>query len=427
MSWQQLVDPVLDASMKGFPQQSKPLPRSAIGSQGWNVLRGDLPLPLAIVRRRALAGNLKWMQDFANAHSVGLAPHGKTTMSPQLFRHQLDAGAYGLTFASVTQLHAGIAAGARRFIIANQVFRAVDLQSLESLKRADPDLQIAFLLDSGAQLDLIEKWHAITPSALAHDVLIEVGVPGGRTGCRSHEQALALARRVRVSLAARLVGLECYEGLGATGNTDADTTYAQALMERVHALARACDGEQLFESDEILLTAGGSAIFDLVVDHLTLALSRPVRGLLRSGCYVTHDHGSYQRFMGVVAKRMGCGHGLQAALEVCAVVQSCPEPGLAILGVGKRDISYDLELPQVVGVYVESTASFTPPPADWRVVGLNDQHAYLRGTGEEHQALKVGDLVLLGISHPCTTFDKWRWIPVVDDDYTVCDAIVTCF
>ena len=114
MSWPHLIDPVLDASMKGFPQHSKPLPRSAIGSQGWNLVRGDLPLPLAFIRRRALVGNLKWMQDYANAHGVGLAPHGKTTMSPQLFRRQLDAGAYGLTFANVTQLHAGIAAGARR-------------------------------------------------------------------------------------------------------------------------------------------------------------------------------------------------------------------------------------------------------------------------------------------------------------------------
>ena len=66
-------------------------------------------------------------------------------------------------------------------------------------------------------------------------------------------------------------------------------------------------------------------------------------------------------------------------------------------------------------------------PQDWQVSALNDQHAYLRGSGAQNEALHVGDLVALGISHPCTTFDKWRWMPVVDDDYTVCDAIVTCF
>ena len=66
-------------------------------------------------------------------------------------------------------------------------------------------------------------------------------------------------------------------------------------------------------------------------------------------------------------------------------------------------------------------------PQDWRITQLNDQHAYLQGSGPEHQALQVGDRVCLGISHPCTTFDKWRWLPLVDEQYNVVDAIVTCF
>jgi D-serine dehydratase len=258
-------------------------------------------------------------------------------------------------------------------------------------------------------------------------VLLEIGVEGGRTGCRTHEQALTLARRLRASTAARLVGIECYEGLGATGQSDADAAYAEALMKRVRDIALACDTEQLFEAGEILLTAGGSAIFDLVADHLKLKLSRPVQGLLRSGCYVTHDHGSYHRMMNSVAARMGCGHGLHAAMEVWASVQSCPEAGLAILSVGTRDISYDLELPIPTGYCIQGQTTLVAAPRDWKISAMNDQHAYLRGTGEQHQALRVGDLVVLGISHPCTTFDKWRWIPVVDADYNVCDAIVTCF
>ena len=127
MTLQDLLDPLLDASQKGFPHHSGPLRRSAVGSQGWNVLNGDLPLPLAVIRRDALDGNLKWMQGFADGQGVGLAPHGKTTMSPQLFRRQLEAGAWGLTFATVGQLRAGVAAGATRCIIANQVFRAIGL------------------------------------------------------------------------------------------------------------------------------------------------------------------------------------------------------------------------------------------------------------------------------------------------------------
>ena len=427
MTLQDLLDPVLDASWKGYPHHAAPMRRSAIGTQGWNVLRGDMPLPLAVIRRDALAGNLKWMQGFAADHGVGLAPHGKTTMSPQLFQRQLDAGAWGLTFATVTQLRAGVLAGARRCIIANQVFRDVDLEGLAALKASNAGLEAAFLVDSIAQLELIEAWHRAHTGTPAFDVLLEIGVAGGRTGCRTHEEALALAQRIRASAAARLVGIECYEGLGATGQTGPDTDYAQALLQRVRAIAGDCDAQELFEGEEILLTAGGSAIFDLVAEQLKMQLSRPVRGLLRSGCYVTHDNGQYQRMMGAVASRMGCGHGLHAAIEVWAAVQSCPEPGLVILSVGKRDLSYDLDLPVPVAWCARGRSAPTASPDDWQVTALNDQHAYLRGSGMEHQALRVGDLVALGISHPCTTFDKWRWMPIVNDDYTVNDAIVTCF
>lgn len=427
MTLQDLLDPVLNASWKGYPHHAAPLRRSAIGAQGWNVLRGDLPLPLAVIRRDALAGNLQWMQDFAAGHGVALAPHGKTTMSPQLFQRQLDAGAWGLTFATVTQLRAGVVAGARRCIIANQVFQPVDLEGLAQLKQANPDLVVSFLCDSMEQLEAIEAWHRAHPGTPPFDVLLELGVAGGRTGCRTHDDALALARRLRTSAATRLVGIECYEGLGATGQSGPDTEYAQSLMERVQAVARDCDAQQLFEGEEILLTAGGSAIFDLVADQLKLKLSRPARGLLRSGCYVTHDNGQYQRMMSAVASRMGCGHGLHAAIEVWTAVQSCPEPGLAILCGGKRDMSYDLELPVPVAFSALGSTAVSASPPDWKITGLNDQHAYLRGSGKEHQALRVGDKVALGISHPCTTFDKWRWMPIVDEARTVVDAVVTCF
>jgi D-serine dehydratase len=198
-------------------------------------------------------------------------------------------------------------------------------------------------------------------------------------------------------------------------------------MNLVHAIAKACVEQELFQGDEILLSAGGSAVFDLVASHLKPLLDRPVRGLLRSGCYLTHDQGNYKRMMSAVAARTGCGSGLQAAMEVWARVQSCPEPGLAILAVGKRDLSYDLEMPIPLMYRGRGHDDLRAVPADWKITGLNDQHAYLCGSSAEHAALRVGDLICLGISHPCTTFDKWRWMPLVDEAYNVCDAIVTCF
>lgn len=429
MQHDDLFDPLIGGpGVKGWPQDQPALRRAAIAARRWNPLHGDLPLPLAVIRRHALDGNLRWMQDFARRQGVQLAPHGKTTMSPQLFRRQLDAGAWGITFASVTQARVGIAAGARRVLIANQVLADADLRALAGLRREHPDLSVVFLVDSAAQLALIEAWHQSQPADTGpFDVLLEIGLDGGRTGCRDHGQAMALARALSSGAATRLVGIECYEGLWATGRSDADRELATGLMQRVADLARQCDAEALFEADEVLLSAGGSAIFDLVVPGLRLELSRPVRGVLRSGCYVTHDHGNYKRYMASMATRLGCGHGLQAALEVWANVQSCPEPGLAILGAGKRDLSYDIEMPIAARWARQGEAAARPVPDGWRIAALNDQHAYLRFAPEAAEAPCVGDRVGLGISHPCTTFDKWRWMALVDDDLKVVDAITTHF
>jgi len=421
-----LLDPVLDARLKGFPHTHAPLRRSAIGETGWNVLAGDLPLPIALIKREAMEHNLAWMQKQVRAWKIDLAPHGKTTMSPQLFRRQLDAGAWGITFATVRQLRVGIDAGTRRALIANQVVSDADLHGIQSLLASHADLRVVFLVDSLAQLALIERWSTDNASARPFEVMLEIGLPGGRTGCRTHDEALTLAARLHASRAVRLVGIECYEGLSAQGTNEHDEPFARALMDRVEAVARECAARQWFETDEVLLSAGGSAIFDLVARRLTPALGRPVRGLLRSGCYVTHDHGSYKRYLKAVDSRQLCtpGDSLQPAMEVWALVQSRPEPGLAILAVGKRDISYDLEMPFPIRRAALGTLTASGVPASWKITGLNDQHAYLRwDASNEAAAPVVGDRIGLGISHPCTTFDKWHWMPIVENDYRVSDAV----
>lgn len=427
-----LPDPLLDASCKGFPFTAAPCRASEIAQRGWNVLADDLPLPLAVLRRSALAHNLAWMQDFAQRKGVLLAPHGKTTMAPELFAQQLANGAWGLTFATAFQASVGVTAGARHIIIANQVVCDADLDALDALLVRHADLRLWFLVDSRAQLALIEDWKARRASARVFDVLLEMGIPGQRTGCRSLEEALELARAIAASGAARLGGVECYEGGVARCDSEHDAREVTALVRRVTEVARACDAEGLWSpGDEgILLTAGGSAVFDLVVPLLqTQGLSRPVRGVLRSGCYVTHDHGNYMRFLQQVERREGLDASLRPALTVWAMVQSVPEPGLALLTCGRRDISYDLEMPVPVALARRGAHQAQPAPSGWSISALNDQHAYLRfdAASSEDACPRVGDRVELGISHPCTTFDKWRWMPVVEDDGAVTGTIHTRF
>ena len=424
------VAQTFDAHCKSFPLTAAPSRADGIAAKQWHLLEEDLAYPLAVLNRSALQHNLAWMQAYASRKNVHLAPHGKTTMSPELFRMQLEAGAWGLTFATIFQLAVGVQAGVRKAIIANQVLAAADLAGLHSLLQAHADLQVWFLVDSLAQLRLIEQWVATQPMFKPFDVLLEIGVMGKRTGCRKQPEALALAQAMAASSAVRLCGVECYEGIAAQCDNEHDVASVTDLVRRVRDITQACDAQQLFASDAILLTAGGSAVFDLVLPLLAgSGLSKPVEGVLRSGCYITHDHGHYQRYLNLVQQREGLKESLRPALEVWTLVQSVPEPGLAFLTCGRRDISYDLELPmpqRIARAGVRHMEDVVATPPDWRITALNDQHAYLQ-FDPAGVVPAVGDRVVLGLSHPCTTFDKWRWMVIAEDDGLVTGAIHTCF
>ncbi|MDB5894906.1 MAG: amino acid deaminase [Rhodoferax sp.] len=420
-------DFTLDHRSKSYPLTAAPCLASELGAKGWNLLADDLAYPLPVIRRSALAHNLAWMQDYAARKGVSFAPHGKTTMSPALFRQQLAAGAWGLTFATIYQLSVGVEAGARRAIIANQVVCDADLDGLDAMLTRQEDLRVWFLVDSPAQLALIEDWATRRKSARRFDTLIEIGVPGQRTGCRTLDEAVALAQAVARSSAVRLGGIECYEGGVAKCDSEHDAKEVTALVRRVTEAARQCDAQGLFADATIMLTAGGSAVFDLVVPLLrTQGLSKPVEGVLRSGCYITHDHGNYARFLQRVEQREGLDASLRPALEVWAMVQSVPEPGLALLTCGRRDVSYDLEMPIPVRLARRGQRRAADAPDGWAISALNDQHAYLR-FDPAGPVPAVGDRVALGISHPCTTFDKWRWLALVEDDWSVSGAVDTRF
>lgn len=401
--------------LKGFPALQPPLSLVDVAQRGWTL--SELPTPLAVIRQQALAHNIAWMQDFAAARGVQLAPHGKTTMSPQLFRRQLDAGAWGLTFANVHQLRLGLAAGARRALIENQLVSAADLAELLDLRRKHPGVEIAFFVDSPAQLDLIAAhWPGGDEARL--DVLIELGTT--RCGLREHGPALALARALQTHPALRLRGIGFYEGLQVAGETAPDQALMQQWQARVEALLADIEAEGLADVRPLWLSGGGSALFDLVAPVIQGRAGRV--GLLRSGCYVCHDHEHYGRYVGAIDQRLGAP-SLQPALEVWTQVLSSPEPGLALLNAGRRDVSFDQGWP--VPVWHQRGGNQTP--AGWRVTGLNDQHAYLRWDPAECDGPAVGERVALGPSHPCTTFDKWAWMAVVDDGDRVVDAITTHF
>ena len=268
------------------------------------------------------------------------------------------------------------------------------------------------------------------PLGRPFELLLEGGAVGGRTGCRSIADALAVARAVAAAPELALVGVEGFEDVMGAGIAEAEPKVAAFLAYLVE-IARACAKEDLFAPGPVILSAGGSKYFDQVSRIFRGAeLGRPVEIVLRSGCYLSHDSKIYTEAFARLRARTPevaqLGEGLRPALELWAVVQSTPEPGLAVLTMGKRDVSHDLDLPIAQQWYRPGVhAGPQELGAGFRVSGLYDQHACLRMPAGS--PLRVGDLVSFGVSHPCTTFDKWRLLYVVDDDYTVTEAIRTFF
>lgn len=421
-----LEEQLLQPGVKGLPI-TEPLRQGAIGLQGWNVLHADTSFPAAVLKTSALRHNLDWMRRFCERYGVTLAPHGKTTMSPQLFGAQLANGAWGITLASSTQVQLAHRFGVRRVLLANQLVARADINAVLQLMHDDPDFECIVLADSLAGVERLAEAVARHPLARPLPVLVELGLAGKRAGCRTMDQAMTVARAVEGAPGLQLAGFEGYEGLLG------DTHEVSEFVARLVALVRESDDEGLFGAAEILVSAGGSAYFDLAARAFSDIgkLSRPLRPVLRSGCYLTSDHGAYQRLLAELNERedLPAGEGLRPALEVWSVVQSRPEPDLAILTMGKRDASYDMELPVALYHHRPGPGPHKALPDGCEIFKMNDQHAYLRlPAGDPLCAeLAVGDLVGCGISHPCTTFDKWPLLLAVDDDYVVRFALNTFF
>lgn len=423
----------LDGTFKGLPARAEGQPLSALGTLGLSLLDGDLPLPAAVLRESALVHNGAWMRRFVERAGVSLCPHGKTTMAPQLFQRQFDDGAWGLTAATAAHVRTYRRHGVPRILFANQLVGAANVQLVFDELEADPAFDFYLLVDSIAGLAQLQQALAARPLARPLQVLLEIGCAGGRTGVRSLEDGLALGRALKAAgPAIALRGVEAFEGVHGGDDHARVELAVLSMLDTIAEVARVGCDEDWFAPGEVLLSAGGSAFFDLAARVLSAVDSkRALRVVLRSGCYLSHDSLHYERMQSRMRERAqsawGEGPGLTAALEVWAYVQSVPEPGRAICSLGKRDLSHDLQLPQPLWWFRPGLHDVPQPVGGaMRVTALNDQHAYVDAR-EGATAWAVGDLVGFGVGHPCTTFDKWPLLHVVDDSYRVIEGVRTFF
>jgi D-serine deaminase-like pyridoxal phosphate-dependent protein len=406
-----LADEPVDWRFKGLPPAWSGRTVAQVLAGRPRLSDDDPTGPLCALRDGALGHNLATMADWCRQAGVGLAPHGKTHMAPQLFERQLAAGACGITVATISQVRVCRAFGVREVILANQLVDAAGLHWLAGQLDSDPEFGFVCWVDSVAGVQIMSARLAAAGARRPVDVCVEVGMSGGRTGCRNAADVDEVARAVAASRRLRLIGVCGYEAALGHDVTPEALARVTGFLTDMRAAVQRLAG--LFEASEVLVTAGGSTYFDAVANVLTgWPVGLAVRTVVRSGAYLTHDDGLYARTSPL---SRGGATSFRSALSIWAQVVSRPEPELAVVTMGRRDVSFDQDLPVPYGL------------TGAHVTKLNDQHAYLRLSPADQSRVRVGMWLRFGISHPCTVFDKWQLIPVLDDDRRVVDLVRTFF
>ena len=412
--WEDFDQTKIDMVFKGMPLAAQGKSIHEFLKERPNLFSAGFQYPIAIIKKSSLENNVKRMAQFCNDVPASLAPHAKTTMSPQIARMQIDHGAWALTVANFSQASVFLAYGFERIIIANQVVDSETIRAISTKNQTDT-CEIIFYLDSIEGLRIIQNALSELPHGQIH-ILFELGIEGGRGGIRHIEDLSALLEMVRAEPKILIRGVSGFEGAVPGGSRS-----KEGVQKVREFSAKIVKGAKIVApyviNDEVILSAGGSAFFDIVAEEF-IKFGPRSRIVLRSGAYITHDHGLYESIYPFAQEAL-TRHFLPA-MELWAQVLTQPEAGLAVLNLGKRDVGNDIHNPVPIKKYDNPIEEISA-----KVDQLNDQHAYMRFS--EDLAICVGDLIGMGISHPCTTFDKWKLIPLVDDNYEVVDLIHTYF
>ncbi|WDV54149.1 amino acid deaminase [Streptomyces coeruleorubidus] len=408
----------VDHRFKGLPPDADGLTVGELAAQHRNLFTGGFATPVLALSAERLEHNLRLMETYADRHGLAFAPHGKTSMAPQLFQRQIEHGAWGITLAVPHQVRVARAFGTRRVFLANELVDGAALRWVSAELDADPEFRFVAYVDSVRGVELMDA--ALSGARRPLDVVVELAAgEGARTGVRTEAECAAVADAVAGTRSLRLVGVAGYEG----EVPQADPERVTAWLRRLVALAADFDKAGRFSGvDEIVVSAGGSAWFDAVADVFAEIpeLSLPVLKLLRSGAYVSHDDGHYRKL--TPFNRVPEEGALEPAFRLWTQVVSRPSAEQAFVNAGKRDAAYDLDLPFAQVIRRDGTER---PATGVSVTAVSDQHAWLSTTPEAD--LEVGDWVGLGLSHPCTSFDKWPLIPLAEADGTVVDYVRTFF
>ena len=364
------------APAAGAIQETRDRVKRAYGSAiGRN--RHDLVTPALILDLPAARRNIKKMADRLTTMPAKLRPHIKVHKSPELARMQVDAGAIGLSTATVWEAVVMVRSGFDSIFIVNTLAGREKLAALAEIAR-DADVMVA--VDDAQNAAEIAAAARAASSTIG--VLIEIDTGMDRAGVDSASEAITLARKLAGQKGIRLVGVTGYEGhCSLTPDRDLRSEKQRTAMG---LLGEVAEQLRLAGFPIPIVSAGGTATWDWTAQT-------PGVTEIQAGSYAVMDN-----FHGPMAT------DFEHALTVLATVISRP-PERLILDAGNKSLG--------------APALSTIRGHNLTGMRFDEEHAIFIATPDH--PLHVGDVVELVPGYAPGTVNWYDAYHVIEGDQVV--------
>ena len=337
--------------------------------------RDELITPALVLDIDAAQRNIDHMaSELKQMGAATIRPHYKTHKSPDLARRQLQAGAGGLSMATVWEAAILAAAGMDDLFVVNTVAHPVKLRILAELAR---EHRMLVAVDEAANAAAVSAAAVTAGSTLG--IMVEVDTGMDRCGTDSAADCLALARRVTDLPGLRFEGITGYEGhCSMTPDHDLRHERQRAAMKFFTDVA----GQ--LEADGIpcpIRSAGGIATWNWTAAY-------PGLTEIQAGTYVVMDN-----FHGRMVP------GFEHSLTIAATVIS-RQSGKVIVDAGNKSVA--------------DPADVTMVGHDHPVLRFDEEHGIFDAAGGS--PLRVGDPVRLVPGYSPSTVNWYDAYHVVQGD-----------
>ncbi|MCA9263255.1 MAG: DSD1 family PLP-dependent enzyme [Planctomycetales bacterium] len=319
----------------------------------------DLETPCLALDLDRFDANVQSMVATCRRHGVAWRPHAKCHKSPIIARWLIDAGANGITCATVREVEMMADAGVRDLLLANMVAGALKLQRLARAARQSDVIVCIDHLEQAQQLAAVAESTDVT-----FRILIELEIGLRRVGVIPDDRVIRLAQQIRSTPRLEFSGLMAYEGHLLTIDDPGEKLRAiRAALGPVTELKHQLVAEGL---PCPIVSCGGTGSYPITVQ---------IPG-------ITEVQAGGAIFMDAFYRDKCQISELQNALTVVSTVVSRPSPDRAVIDAGRKAMNIEIHPPQVL---------------DWpgvTVAWLSAEHGVLHLT-DESSSLSIGQQVRL--------------------------------